>query len=597
MKKTRKIDTGTLNRSVQIRAEDINEDSREIALSFSSEEPVSRWYGKEILSHEAGAVNLGRLRSGGALLVDHDMRDQVGVVEDVSIDSDRRGHAVVRFGQSARAEEIYQDVLQKIRTNISVGYTIEEMTEDRETDTFTATRWTPLEITITSVPADFSIGIGRNNDSEKHETIVNYTEERTMPEENKTPATPATPTVDVEAVRGDAIKVEQKRTNEMLAIGREYDCADLAETAIRENATVNELTTQVLAKMKDSRALEEPKLDLSDKELKRYSLFNAIRAQESGNWDKAGFELECSRAIQDASGKEARGIWLPTEVQDHAVQKQRVMTVESATAGGYLVNDEPQSMVEFLYANTVVGQLGATYLNGLVGDVPIPKMTGSSTMYWLSEDEDGTNSEPTIGQIILMPKTVSGAVPMSRKLMQQSNPSVEAMVMNDLNRGVALAMDDVCLSGDGFGGQPLGILNHTGISTSTISSAGAPTWTEAVEFESDIDTSNALMGNLNWVTTPAVKGNMKTTEKATNTAVFLMGGDNQVNGYDVHTTTQLAADTILFGDFSSLIVGMWGSLDVVADTSTKAASGGLVLRVFQDADVGVRHIESFCKNV
>src|SRR5690606_30659300 len=100
------------------------ENARTVPLSFSSEAPVGRWFGEEILDHSSSSVRLGRLNNGGALLMDHDRNDQIGVVESAKIDKDRKGRAIVRFGRSARAQEIFQDVLDGIRRLVSVGYRI-----------------------------------------------------------------------------------------------------------------------------------------------------------------------------------------------------------------------------------------------------------------------------------------------------------------------------------------------------------------------------------------------------------------------------------------------------------------------------------------
>ena len=178
----RKIQTGKLERSFTLNRSDIDEENRTVPIAFSSEEPVERWFGNEVLSHDPSHVDLGRMNDGGALLVDHDPTDHVGTIEEAVIDTDHIGRAIVRFGRSARAQEIFNDVLDGIRKHISVGYRITEMTEDRETNTFTATRWTPHEVSFVSIPADASVGVMRNDSSDNdHDTNVIYFEERTMP--------------------------------------------------------------------------------------------------------------------------------------------------------------------------------------------------------------------------------------------------------------------------------------------------------------------------------------------------------------------------------------------------------------------------------
>lgn len=144
-----------------------SEDSRTIPLSFSSEEPVDRWFGVEVLGHRENEIDLEWLASGTApLLADHDPRSQIGVVTEAQLGSDRKGRAVVRFGKSPRAEQEFRDALDGIRVNVSVGYEILEMelskSEKGKPDEYRATRWRPLEVSLVSIPADLTVGVGRD---------------------------------------------------------------------------------------------------------------------------------------------------------------------------------------------------------------------------------------------------------------------------------------------------------------------------------------------------------------------------------------------------------------------------------------------------
>ena len=156
----------TFRRTFETRA--LNSVDRTVELAFSSEAEVERSFGFEILDHSLNSVRLDRLRAGAALLVGHDRDDQVGVVESVSIDVDRRGRTVVRFGNSQRADEIFQDVKDGIRRLISFGYTVHNVVREgtrNGVDVFRVTDWEPFEISIVSIPADVTVGIGRNADS------------------------------------------------------------------------------------------------------------------------------------------------------------------------------------------------------------------------------------------------------------------------------------------------------------------------------------------------------------------------------------------------------------------------------------------------
>lgn len=155
----------TLTREMTVIA--VNEETREVELAFSSETEVEQWFGIEILDHSPQAVDMSRLAGGGApLLVDHNWRDQVGVVVSARIDADKVGRCWVKFSRSQRGEDIFTDVKDKIRQKVSVGYKVLEakVTETRDggnVDVVTITRWMPYEVSIVSVPADDTVGIGR----------------------------------------------------------------------------------------------------------------------------------------------------------------------------------------------------------------------------------------------------------------------------------------------------------------------------------------------------------------------------------------------------------------------------------------------------
>jgi len=134
---------------IEMRSDAVSDENRTVELSFSSEAPVSRWWGSEILDHGKKSVRLGRLTDGVALLMDHNTRDQVGVVEKAWVDG-KVCRAVVRFGRSERAEEIFLDVKDGIRKLVSVGYNIFEMVLEKSDkqggETYRITDWEPFDI-------------------------------------------------------------------------------------------------------------------------------------------------------------------------------------------------------------------------------------------------------------------------------------------------------------------------------------------------------------------------------------------------------------------------------------------------------------------
>lgn len=147
----------------------IDQKSRSVRLTFASEYPYFRrdLNALEVLEMSKSAANLGRLNAGGALLNEHKRDDQIGVVLKAWIGTDKRAHAVVKFSSSKRGQEFFQDVIDGIRQNISFHYRIfngkvRASSERGKPDTFIATSWEATEISLVSVPADPTVGVGRS---------------------------------------------------------------------------------------------------------------------------------------------------------------------------------------------------------------------------------------------------------------------------------------------------------------------------------------------------------------------------------------------------------------------------------------------------
>ena len=583
------------------RFKSINEDLREIAISFSSEEPYKRWFGMEILDHKKESVDMSRMTDGAPFLLGHNHNDQIGVISSASIDDDGVGRAVVKFSKSVKASEIFQDIVDGIRTKISVGYRVIEMKLEGETDgmeTYRVTKWMPFEASLVSIPADNSVGVGRELDSTlEKEKIKKLKKKEGKKMKNKKEVgknVPGEP-VDVVAVRKAAIKEEKARIRELDAISESFNMSsEMRYEAVESGISVAEFREQVMNSLERSseNAPISTAIGMSDDEVREYSLFKAINAARTGSWKDAEFELECSQKVAENLGKEARGFYVPFEVQRDAMGTAPAAGITDA--GSLVATDHMgNAFVDALRAKSISGQLGVRYMTGLVGDVEIPKKTGNASFYWLAEGEDVTDSNLTIGNITMTPKTVAGSVPMTRKLLKQSDPSVEAIIRQDLVEGIALAIDAAIIAGSGASGQPKGVLTTAGVNAITVADAGnVPTFVEAVEFETAVASSDALTGTLSYLTTPAINGKLKTEKVDTGSAV-MVSQNGQVNGYPIVGSSLVPATKVLYGNWEDVVVGLWGVLDISVDTAALAASGGIVLRVFQDVDVAVRNAESF----
>lgn len=562
----------------------IDESTRTVELAFSSEEPYDRYWGREILDHSPQSIRLGRLTAGGPLLCDHDSRDHVGVIESVQIGADRVGRAVVRFGKGARADEVYRDVLDGIRRSISVGYMIHKATlveKGEELDTYRVTDWEPFEVSLVSVPADPTVGIGRAADFLVEERI---------------PTMQVTEAPDLDKVRAEARDAEKSRVSTLIAIGEQFKQTGLAAEAVRSGESVDAFRAKLMDKLA-SQPLPAPsaQLDLSGGEVKRYSVLRAIRAMVDRDWSQAGFERECHQAICQRAGVAEGangGFYLPYEVQ------KRDMTAGTAANGGYLVATDnlASSFIDLLRKRAVVARLGATMLSGLVGNVTIPKLTAGGTAYWLTNEATAiTESQQTLGQLALSPKNVGAYTEVSRQLMMQSSPAADSLIMNDLAKVLALAIDLAALEGSGASGQPTGISATAGIGAVTGTTIA---YSGIIEFQTDVAGSEALAENCAYVTTPSIASLLKQRVKFASTASPLWEGsvlDGTMDGFRATATNQVTAASMIFGDFSQVVIGEWGMLELALNPYANFAAAISGIRAIQTVDVGVRYAGAFSR--
>lgn len=577
------------------------------ALSFSSEAPVERWFGTEILDHATGSIRMGFVASGRApLLLDHNPGRVVGVIEKANIGRDKMGRASVRFGQGAAAVEALRDVDDGILQNTSVGYLVHGMTL-QETgdagDTYRVDDWEPFEASLVGIPSDPSVGVGRGFAIDEIANTVHVTEQRIAPvpakeatlmdetPEQKAAREAALATRAAEQVNGAAHDQQRMTGIENLCTACNID-AGLKTRWISAGTSLSDVSAQIMAIQKERAAKSTPvtEIGLSNKEVKRYSLARAIRACADQNWSDAGFEAEVSAAIGSKVGRvsDKMRFFVPSEVQ------KRDLTVGTANAGGYLVATNNQSFIDILRNTSVAIRMGVTEMSGLVGSVTVPKQTAAATNYWLSTEATAiTESQQTFGQMALSPKTAGGYTEISRQLLLQSSPGAEQIVQGDLAQVVGLAVDLAVLNGSGAAGQPTGIINTAGIGGVTGTSIA---YAGIVEFQTDTAGGNALFDAAGYVTTPAVAGLLKQRVKFTSTASPIWEGkllEGMVDGYRAMASNQVPSANILFGDFSKVVLASWGVLEVEVNPYANFAAGIVGVRAMYSIDVGVRYAAAF----
>jgi HK97 family phage major capsid protein/HK97 family phage prohead protease len=567
-------------------------DDRRVVFPFASEMPVERYFGMEVLSMDESAMDLSRLNDGAPLLFQHDSDKIVGVVERAYI-KDKRGYAEVKMANNDLGREMQELIKDGILRNVSFGYKINAMEADNSTDpvTYRATSYQPFEISLVTVPADQSVGIGRTLTISECSTTASAVTSPPLSE-----STPVEPTFDLEAIRAEAAQAKAKELSEMIALGNRTNNSDMAQEFIANSRGLEELRTALLEKMSISATPVQNNaadIGLSNEETRSFSFLRAINylanpADRSAR-EAAGFEIAASEAAATKLGRQSRGITIPQEVL------RRDLNVGASTAGGNVVATEldTASFIDLLRNASALDQAGATVLTGLVGNVAIPRQSGAATAYWVAESGAPTESQQTIDQVSLTPKTVAAFTDYSRRLMLQSSIDVENMVRRDLAAVLGLKIDAAGLYGTGSNSEPLGLKFISGIGTEDFA-ADAPTFAEVVALESDLATANALLGSPVYLMNAAMRGNLKTTKKDAGSGIFLME-NGEVNGYRGVLSNQVASGDLWFGNFSDMLIGYWSGLDIMVDPYTNSTSGTVRVVAMQDVDVAIRHPESFSR--
>lgn len=588
VEETRLSDEKLISRAVSADKKVIDVDARRVQIAVSSEEPVERGYGNEVLDHSERSIDLSFLNSGRApLLLDHDPRQQIGVVESVTLDgSARRLRATVRFGKNGLAKDVFDDVSDGIRSNISVGYQVNKLEQDGK-GSYRAVDWLPMEVSVVSIPADRTVGVGRSADDDlQHRTT------------NPTPQKEATMSdIDIEAVKAEAVRAAAKDHAEIYALGGKHQQRDMAEKAVAEGRTLAEFRGELLNVI-GNKPLDNTEIGLAPKEVRQFSLLKAIRAHanptDRAAQQAAAFELEASAAASEAYGREAQGIMIPNEV----LRSWAVRDINTTDDAAVIADDfRGGSFIDVLRNQSSVMQAGATMLSGLSGNVKIPKKTAASAAAWIStEGGASSESEPTLGQVTMAPKTLGAFTDITRLMMMQSSLDIEALVRNDLSTAIALAIDLGALAGTGTSGQPTGVKNTSGINAPTNFAGANPTFAEVVAMETAVAEDNALSGNLAYIAPAGMYGALKTTAKDAGSGQFVVGPDGNMNGYNTIVSNQVTAGDLYFGNFADLLIGMYGGLDIVVDPYTSSTSGTVRIVALQTCDVAVRHAVSFAFN-
>jgi len=576
--------------AVEVRAAEGNAPAQ-VRMSVSSEEPVLTYVNMsgswlrayEILDHAPESIDMSRAKDG-LVVLDRHYGDQVGLMA-LEL-NDRKLGGPVRFGHSQRSQDVSQDAAAGIRRNVSVGYQVDPASYRIEGEkdgipVVRAMRWTPYEASFEPVPADPTVGVNRAGQiAHAAQSAATTKENRTMEPKEMAKLFARAAKFGIEAAAVEALVADGKGRAELDALIVDKQATDmLRKQKELEDAQKSKPATRAVDGQ-TAAVIEAPAVVTSSKQ-RAYSIVNVMRRLAGMKADD-GFEREMSEECARLRGRPAEGFIVP-----YAALCKRDFTVSGSSSAS--VATMLDGYIDVLQTKYAIGRLGVQFLTGLVGNIAIPKMTAGATGYWIAEGADLTESQPTLGQVTGTPHGVGALVDVSRLLLIQSTPDAEEMVRNEVLNRVMRTVQIAVFAGTGADGQPSAITNATGINNPSVTQ-GTPTYAELLGFPGAIMADNAEADGQKWAMTAEVWAKLAAT--ATNGAGSPLAIDataRKLVGFDYETTEDLPANSLWFGNWASVVLGVWGTgIDIATTDSRLFASGGLTVRALQYVDVMVR---------
>lgn len=451
-----------IERAITIERAAVNQDQRTVELAFATENPCERWYGFEILDCKPESVRLDRLLSGGPLLLGHDADDQIGVVESVSVGSDAICRATVRFSKASDADEIFVDVLDGIRRNVSVGYLVHEAQLEKEVEGvcyYRVTDWEPYEVSIVPMPADTTCGVGRDLQNEPEKPLV--PEHKPLTEEkramNKCTHCGAELAEGASCTCSVVRAAEQKRVSDIMTRAGEYAAQggiEVATTMLKEKgaATVEDFNQRMLDKITASQTPGTPR----EPEHRSPVITTGLRYDKRSLQPFMRGSNNSSQLAERAaytSGMWARAVIFGDDsalrwCKDNSIDV-RVMTSTSGSGGGFLVPDVLEGAIIDLRAEYGVARRLAEFVPLSSGTVEYPVRKTGTTAYFPGEQTATTESDMAWGQAHLAAKEVSALSRISQSLAEDAIIDLGAKIADEHAYAFAVKEDSCLIDGDG----------------------------------------------------------------------------------------------------------------------------------------------------
>jgi HK97 family phage major capsid protein/HK97 family phage prohead protease len=610
----------TLRRVLTLDAKRAQPEQRSIACILSTETPVIRQGYREVLKHNDSAVDLSRADDGVLpLLWSHDPAQHLGSVRDIRI-HDGKLRGTLHFAKGDFAEEKWQAVRDGHLRHVSVGYAVDDYDADRDSDLplVNVTRWTLHEVSAVTVPADVGATIGRSMDA----GLVTE-----LP-------------VDLELLRKEqalhSIWPQIEGIREHPQFARAFE--ELYRLAVKERfEEARELAGEIWQRAREAhdyteadgtrRCAEQKYQDIITDDDHRLEW-----RQQSSDKDKGGSEMSNyagffvnkevgERGMESFSLQRAFAGMIDPAAAKHAgfefevmraIAKERGNPDGWALTGEMLVRDISKSgngsnligvdhlgdiYVPTLREQMVVGRAGVDIISGLQGDVQIPRGVTDSVASWIAENADAPQSDPTFDQITLSPETLASYSVFSRKMMLQSQPDADVRIRGALMFSQAKGLSAAVINGSGTSNVPQGIIGATGVAALEYANGSTPSFSDLVDLEGALLEEDAPQQSLAYMLPGALASTLKKTQVVTGQAdmVFKTTGPGQgtINGLPAFISNLIPAGTVVFGNWREVLIGLWSGIDVTVDPYTYATSGKIQIVTMQDADIALKHGESF----
>ncbi|EFI4252495.1 phage major capsid protein [Escherichia coli] len=610
----------------------------------------------EILVHTPEAVDLSRLNNNAPLLFNHNFDNHLGVVCNARIDADKVGRATVRFSKHGTlANDIRNKVIEGTMEKISVGYDIKEYHIDYAKGQLIVTKFVPFELSFVTVPADESVGLNRSLNTitvnleakrdmtkeqieeikeeqesapvkeapveENKESEVEETQERQV-EENKEDENledgkdaehPESVDDDSSTVR-EAEEVKEEREAapdeeekiEEVAERSEEDELEIREIARELNINDEELEralavkdmtpeafrTKALNNLVNAQRNNEQQIKDSKME-KTFDLNNVIRSLVDGEAlgaNEAEFSAMAATATMQR-GRAARGgsVFVPAAAMRAAAAGNTKATLTAVTDEKLLT----ESYIEMLLPASCLGRLGVTVLSGLNSPIAVPKMTASSVEAFGFVDENGAapESHAEFSNVKMAPKTFAGGNPISRQSLK-TVPNIATLITDHINKAVRIKLEQLILSDKENARGPAGLVKQL-VDASRVTKKTAFSYKDLLKEIAALTDAGVPAQAIKFAMSGATAAELESTPKSDrgDAQGFIME-NGKIAGYEVVTSGVIPADTIVLGDFSGIIVGEWGGLELDLDDSTYRAQSAIVPRVWLDLDYVVAQPEA-----